>query len=81
MTEGFCFWAHDLLASDCAGLALVLDRLPRVAHRDEPMLIPTRIPKSAAEAFDISVLLRFARLGEAQLQTVAASPFAECLAD
>lgn len=62
-------------------LTPVLNQLPGMAYRDEPMLVQAFIPELAVEAFNVSVLLRVAKLDEAQVQSLAISPlFIEHLA-
>jgi hypothetical protein len=45
------------------------------------MLIQTFISELAIEAFDVRILLRFARFDESQLKLLAIRPFIEGLAD
>src|SRR5690606_8073008 len=59
----------------------LLDELPGMAHRHEPMLVQAFISELAVEALDITILLRFAGLNEAQLQPHSVSPFIQRLAD
>ncbi|MPN40286.1 hypothetical protein SDC9_187822 [bioreactor metagenome] len=58
----------------------VFDDLTGMAHRHEPVLVQTFIPELTVEAFDVSILLWFAWLNEAQAQSLAICPFIEHLA-
>lgn len=54
-------------------LAPLLDDLPSVPHRDEPVLVQAFISELAVKALNVRVLLRLAWLDEAQPQVTTAS--------
>jgi hypothetical protein len=55
-------------------LAPFIDFISRFIQRAKPVLIQTFVSKLAIEAFDKSILRRFARLNEVQLHVIFLAP-------